>query len=168
MNPRGSTPPTAPTRRLRQFLASPVGVLALAVVISLGILVVVVGYFVVFIGASRTDQELEAALVELIHETAPGGSVRVSEATDFDWDAVGILGPFHSRDEVSTAMGVRVSRGVTNWLQYEESCLLVFRHDDHIVAWAVLSRHLVACEGAVVASPAEARLRVILDEVGAA
>ncbi|MFA9444593.1 hypothetical protein [Egicoccus sp. AB-alg6-2] len=139
-----------PWRRWRRVLFLVLGALvglALVVVVAFLLfedqLVMAVG------GASgapvRPEPELQTA-IEAAFEEAEGDDVVVlTDVIRFDWDIVGVFGPYTPHEKVVEQMGVRVPRGVTNNTALESSCLLVFRGGDRMVAWTTVGRN--AAEG---------------------
>ncbi len=86
--------------------------------------------------------------------------VVLEDATDFTWDAVGVLHPYYRHESVVEDMGVRAPRAVTNNTQWDHHGLLVFRRGDRMVQWSTVHRAVAECwpgESTGVHTPAEAR-----------
>jgi hypothetical protein len=143
--PRTSTEQRPPRRRgVRWVLGSLAGLVLLAAV-TLGTLGETPGGLLGLPVAP--ERSLEAAIHDRFAGAGAGDIVVLSDVTDIEWDEVGVFGPYYPHDAVVEVMGVRVPRGATSNLHYDERCLLVFRRGDRVAAWTVVSRDVADCTG---------------------
>lgn len=100
-----------------------------------------------FGGGAYPDEALEQEVHALFAQAEPGEVVVLADATDFEWDAVGVFGPYHPREGILEKIEVDVPVSVTNWTDFEGSCLLVFRAGDRMAAWTLVERDVADCSG---------------------
>jgi hypothetical protein len=93
------------------------------------------------------ERHLEAAVHDAFAAAGPEDVVVLHEVTDLRWDAVGVFGPYTPHETVVATTGVRLSQGASANLHYDERCLLVFRHEDRLAGWTVVSRDVADCAG---------------------
>jgi hypothetical protein len=138
--------PRARGRRSRRHLA--IGLASVAVLGALASLAMLVfpGAIGGYAGLPvAPEPDLEAAVHELFVDADASEGVVLADATDFDWEVVGVFGPYTPHDTIVEDMGVRVPKGASNNLLYDERCLLVFRRGDRIAAWTVVARDVAEC-----------------------
>ena len=112
-------------------------------------------------GFRPADRQLESAVGGAFADAHHDDVIVLGDVTDFEWDAVGVFSPYYPHDDIVDEMGVDVPAAVTNHLQYESHCLLVFREDARMVAWTIVSRRVASCDFEATGpfTPAEARFR---------
>jgi hypothetical protein len=91
------------------------------------------------------ERGLEAAVHNRFADAGAEDVVVLADVITFEWDTVGVFGPYYSHEEVAERMAVRVPQGATNNLLYDERCLLVFRDEGRMAAWTVVSRDVAEC-----------------------
>lgn len=96
-------------------------------------------------GGEMGEERLEQDVRALFQEADHGDVVTLADATDFEWDAVGVFGPYYPADAINEDMGIAVPRSVSNWSQYESHCLLVFRAGDKVAGWTRVERSVAEC-----------------------
>ena len=100
-----------------------------------------------FDGAAEPDRALQVHFNFLFDAAGPGEVVDLDSATTFEWDAVGVFGPYYPRKDIIADMGIDVPTSVTNWTDFEGNCLLVFRGGNEMVAWTLVERSVAECDG---------------------